>query len=46
MHLLDEQGSLRPHVLCFHNGESNRELADKALADGDEITFLQAVSGG
>jgi molybdopterin converting factor small subunit len=46
VHLLDEQGALRPHVLCFLNGEANRELADRALAEGDEITFLQAVSGG
>ena len=46
VHLLSEQGVLRPHVLCFHNGEPNRELVDSALSDGDEIVFLQAVSGG
>lgn len=46
VHLLDEQGFLRPHVLCFHNGEPNRDLIDSALGDGDEIVFLQAVSGG
>jgi molybdopterin converting factor small subunit len=46
VHLLNENGQLRPHVLCFHNGDENRGLTDKPLADGDEITFLQAVSGG
>jgi molybdopterin converting factor small subunit len=46
VHLLDEKGVLRPHVLCFHNGDENRALTDNPLKDGDEITFLQAVSGG
>jgi len=46
VHLFDEQGALRPHVLCFHNGDLDREVSDRSLADGDEITFLQAVSGG
>ncbi len=48
VHLFDEDGALRPHVLCFHNGTSTRWLADLArpLADGDELRILQAVSGG
>lgn len=51
VHLFDEGGRWRPHVLCFHNGESairegNRELVRSALNEGDEITILQAVSGG
>ncbi|CAN5216802.1 N/A [soil metagenome] len=46
VHLLNEQGMLRHHVSCFYNGQANRELADHGLSDGDEITFLQAVSGG
>lgn len=47
VHLFNEQGELRPHVLCFVNGSQTR-LADRSdtLADGAEITFLQAVSGG
>ncbi|MGH8924998.1 MAG: MoaD/ThiS family protein [Acidimicrobiia bacterium] len=48
VHLFDEQNQLRPHVLCFHNGTLDRELTDGAalLSEGDEIVFLQAVSGG
>ena len=36
-------------VLCFHNGANTRWLAppaDVAVADGDTVTFMQAVSGG
>ncbi|MGH8957937.1 MAG: MoaD/ThiS family protein [Acidimicrobiia bacterium] len=48
VHLFDEQNQLRPHVLCFHNGTLDRDLTDgnALLSDGDEIVFLQAVSGG
>lgn len=48
VHLFDEQRQLRPHVLCFHNGTPDRNLAKAAtaLSEGDEIVFLQAVSGG
>jgi molybdopterin synthase sulfur carrier subunit len=47
VHLFDEGGKLRPHVLCFVNGSQTRlEDRNDALADGAEITFLQAVSGG
>lgn len=47
VHLFDETFEMRPHVLCFHNGVQTR-LADRStpVDDGDEITFLQAVSGG
>lgn len=47
VHLFDETGALRPHVLCFVNGGQTR-LEDRGnmLEDGAEITFLQAVSGG
>lgn len=47
-HLFDETGGLREHVLCFHNGTNTRWLEDwdGALADGDTILFMQAVSGG
>jgi len=48
VHLFDETGGLRQHVLCFHNRTNTRWLpsADVALAAGDTITILQAVSGG
>lgn len=48
VHLVDERGALRKHVLCFHNGENTRwsDTFDRPLADGDTLTILQAVSGG
>jgi adenylyltransferase/sulfurtransferase len=48
VHLLDEEGGLRQHVLCFHNDTNSRWLPshDVPLADGDTVTILQAVSGG
>jgi molybdopterin synthase sulfur carrier subunit len=48
VHLYDEAGAFRQHVLCFLNGTNTRWLAgtDPPLADGDSITILQAVSGG
>lgn len=47
VHLFDEQSRLRPHVMCFVDGHQTRlEDRSPALADGSEITFLQAVSGG
>jgi molybdopterin converting factor small subunit len=48
VHLFDETGSFRRHVLCFHNGTNTRwlESLDVPVADGDTITILQAVSGG
>ena len=48
VHLCDESGRFRKHVLCFVNDVNSRwlERPDLALRDGDCITILQAVSGG
>jgi sulfur-carrier protein len=48
VHLCDESGRFRHHVLCFLNDVNTRWLdeRDPPLADGDCITILQAVSGG
>jgi molybdopterin converting factor small subunit len=48
VHLYDETGGFRQHVLCFHNETNTRwlESLDVPVADGDTITILQAVSGG
>lgn len=48
LHLFDESGALRRHVLCFHNEENTRWLPslDRPVAPGDVITIMQAVSGG
>ena len=47
-HLFDESGEFRQHVLCFLNATNTRWLTDSevSLADGDELLFMQAVSGG
>jgi len=48
VHVLDETGVLRRHVLCFVNDVNTRfgEGVPERLADGDRITIMQAVSGG
>lgn len=49
LHLFDEDGRLREHVLCFHNETNTRWLDEgtaAALRDGDTLLFMQAVSGG
>lgn len=48
VHLCDESGRLRRHVLCFHNDVNTRwvEGGSPRLSDGDCITIMQAVSGG
>ena len=43
--LCGDDGSFRAHVLCFLNGENMRSL-DVPVDEGDEISILQAVSGG
>jgi sulfur-carrier protein len=47
VHLLDDAGALRPHVLCFVDGVATR-LEDHLapVPAGSEVVFLQAVSGG
>jgi molybdopterin converting factor small subunit len=47
VHVYDETGALRRHVLCFVN-DVNTRFGDSPvrLRDGDRITILQAVSGG
>lgn len=46
--VVDEVGSLRPHVNVFVNGENIRHLSGlaTALRDGDEVWLLPAISGG
>ncbi len=48
LHLFDESGGLRQHVLCFHNGTNTRWLDDLnvPVREGDTLMFMQAVSGG
>jgi sulfur-carrier protein len=46
--VLDDRGTLRPHVNVFVNGESIRYLDGLATPVGerDEVWILPAVSGG
>jgi sulfur-carrier protein len=48
VHVCDESGRLRQHVLCFLNDTNMRgpDSVKHPLSDGDTITILQAVSGG
>lgn len=43
--VVDEQGRLRKHMKVFVNDESTRDLS-LALTDSDELTLMQALSGG
>jgi adenylyltransferase/sulfurtransferase len=48
VHLYDEQGSLRQHVLIYYNSDNIAwlESLDTPLRHGDQVHILQAVSGG
>lgn len=43
--MIDEQDRVRPHMRIFINGEQEFSL-DRAIAQGDDIQILQALSGG
>lgn len=43
--MIDEQNGIRPHVRIFVNRESVAGL-EEAVASGDEVQILQALSGG
>lgn len=46
-HLRDDRGRLRPHLRLLHGGTDVTDRPDDvALAEGDEVVVLQAVSGG
>ena len=46
--LCDETGAVRRHLNVYVNSDNVKDLAgvDTALAAGDVLTFLPAVSGG
>jgi len=48
IHLYDESGALRQHVLLYYNDDNIAWLdrLDVPLTAGDRLTVLQAVSGG
>ena len=48
VHVYDERGHTRRHVLIYYNDTNTAwlETLDVPLREGDRITILQAVSGG
>jgi sulfur-carrier protein len=48
VHLYDEQGRLRRHILLFYNDTNFKDLdgQDFPLRSGDRLSVIQAVSGG
>ncbi len=47
VHLFNEAGALRPHVMCFVDGAPTRlEDPRQSVAPTSTIVFVQAVSGG
>ena len=43
--MVDEQGRLRKHMKVFVNEDAVRDLTT-TVADSDEVTIMQALSGG
>ena len=43
--MVDEQNQIRKHMKVFVNEESVRDLSTPLL-DGDDMTIMQALSGG
>ncbi len=43
--VVDEQHRLRPHMKVFVDQDSVRDLATR-VGDADEVTLMQALSGG
>ena len=48
LHLFDDTGALRRHVLCFRNEVQTRSRAalDQPLCTGDRLTLVNSVAGG
>lgn len=48
VHIWDDFGNLRQHVLIFHNDTSTRWIKDQSLPlkEGDRLQVVQAISGG
>jgi len=43
--IIDEQGSIRPHIRFFVNRLATRDLGS-AVSDSDEVMIVGALSGG
>ena len=43
--MIDEQGSVRPHMRIFVNGKQSFDL-DEAVTSSDVVQIIHALSGG
>jgi sulfur-carrier protein len=46
LHLFDESGALRRHILCHCNDAQTRTRLDLPVRPGDTITLLHSLAGG
>lgn len=48
LHIFDDRGALRRHVLCFRNriAIENRAQLHQPLAPGDHLALVNSVAGG
>jgi len=48
LHLFDEQGQVRRHILCIHASSAVRpcDFGLRRIESGDEITITNALAGG
>lgn len=48
LHLFDDGGALRRHVLCFRNEVAVKSRAEltQPLVAGDQLTLMSSVAGG
>ena len=48
LHLFDEQGVIRRHVLCIHESNAVRpcDFASRRIRAGDEVVLTNALAGG
>ena len=48
MHLFDDAGAIRRHILCFHNElyARGQDGLKRPITPGDTITIPNSVSGG
>ena len=48
LHLFDENGAIRRHVLCIHAATVVRahDLATHAIKNGEEVILANALAGG
>jgi len=48
LHLFDDTGALRRHVLCFRNevAVKTRAELEQSLSPGDQLTLVNSVAGG